>query len=158
MLQITYPYLPNGRDIKYVSQDNFFMREAKKVCLENSTDGNHPTGSVIVKDGTIIGKAANKSFLKNKNLIKIHKDYLCIRKLLKIKTGTKYWLCPGCAQFKHHSEQMALRDAVKKGFDTNGADLYLWGHWWCCKPCWDKIIEAGIKNVFLLEDSQILFK
>jgi deoxycytidylate deaminase len=33
----------------------------------------------------------------------------------------------------------------------------MWGHWWCCKPCWDNMIAAGIKNVYVIEGSEILF-
>src|SRR3989344_441935 len=46
---------------------------------------------------------------------------------------------------------------VKNGHETIGADLYLWGHWWACQPCWNAIIEAGIENVYLLKDSERLF-
>ena len=46
---------------------------------------------------------------------------------------------------------------MKNGHDTVGADLYLWGHWWACAPCWNAIIESGIENVYLLEGSERLF-
>lgn len=36
-------------------------------------------------------------------------------------------------------------------------DLYLWGHWWFCEPCWNAMIEAGIRDVYLLENSEVLF-
>jgi deoxycytidylate deaminase len=57
-----------------------------------------------------------------------------------------------------HAEPRAVRDARKNCSDINDADLYLWGHWWCCKPCWDAMIGAGIKNVYLLDESIALFK
>jgi deoxycytidylate deaminase len=156
--EIIYPYLPEGRGIKYVGLDNQYMKEAENYAKTNSTDRLQRTGSVIVKDGVIIGEGANQSRLKNKKLFEMHSKGLCVRKFFKVKTGTRYWLCPGCAKFSDHSEQRSIRDAIRKGLDPKGADLYLYGHWWCCKPCWDKIIEAGIKDVYLLEGSNVLFK
>jgi deoxycytidylate deaminase len=155
--QITYPYLPEGRTIKYVGLDNEYIKKAKEFSELKSTDRLQPTGSVVVKDGKIIGSAANVIPIKNPYFIEKHRKGLCLRKILKVKTGTKYWLCPGCAKFKDHSEQRSLINAKENGFDPKGADLFLYGHWWCCKPCWDKIIEAGIKDVYSLENSEVLF-
>lgn len=150
-----YPYLPENREIKYVGLDNTFMQEAKREADTHSTDMFQPTGAVVVKDGQIIGRAANQSALRNKFLISLHRKYFCIRKILKIKSGEKYWLCPGCASYRHHAEAGAVKDAAG---NAKGSDLYLWGHWWCCKPCWDSMIKAGIKNVFLYTESGKLFK
>ncbi len=153
-----YPYLPEGRSIKYVSIDNIYMKEAMNIRNSLSTDMNHPTGAVVVYNGKIIGKGANQSVLKNKNLINIHKNYICIRRILKIKSGEKYWLCPGCSSHKQHAESRAVRDALLRNNSIKGFDLYLYGHWWCCKPCWDSMIKAGINDVYLLDDSVSMFK
>jgi deoxycytidylate deaminase len=153
-----YPYLPEGREIKYVPVTDVFMAEAMNMRNNFSTDANHPTGSVVVFEGKIIGKGANQSALKNKKLIKLHQNGLCVRKILKIKTGTKYWLCPGCAAYRHHSEPRAVKDAIKKAGSAKGADLYLYGHWWCCKPCWDSMIKGGIKDTYLVDNADALFK
>jgi deoxycytidylate deaminase len=67
-----------------------------------------------------------------------------------------YWTCYGCSP-KFHAEQSALHDAKKNGHDTVGAELYLWGHWWCCESCWEKMIDAGIGKVFLLEGAKSRF-
>ncbi len=157
MSDITYPYLPKGRAILYVPQSDPFMQEAARVRNTISTDHKHPTGAVVVKDGKIIGQGANQSRLKNRAFIKLHSTY-CIRKMLGIPSGTHYWMCPGCATHYQHAESRAIADAVQKNADTQGADLYLYGHWWACKPCWDTMIAAGIKNVYLLEKSEQLFK
>ncbi|MEN9524438.1 MAG: hypothetical protein RL536_507 [Candidatus Parcubacteria bacterium] len=134
------------------------MAEAKKVTLEQSTDRLWPTGAVIVKDGKILGSSANKSALKNKKLLEFHKNIFCVRRFLKIPTGQKYWLCPGCASSRLHSEPRAIKMAKKKYEDISGADLYHWGHWWCCKPCWDAMIAAGIRDVYLVEGAKEQFK
>jgi len=147
-MAIHYPYLPKNWQILYVPEDNPFMLAAREKALKESKDKSVQTGSVMVKDGVIIGTGANGSDFHNNNE--------CVRVKLKIPTGQGYELCEGCHP-KNHSEPKAIKDAQDHGFDTQGADLYLWGHWWCCEPCWNAMIEAGIKNVYLLEDSEFLF-
>jgi deoxycytidylate deaminase len=156
--EIKYPYMPEGRSIGFVTLDNQFMKEAKFECDNHSTDHNHSTGAVAVLDNKIIGRASNQSALRNKKLLKIHKDGLCIRRILKIPSGQKYWLCPGCASHRNHAEWGAVRDALKRNKSIEGADLYLYGHWWCCKPCWDAMVGAGIRDVYVLEGAYGLFK
>lgn len=157
---IKYPYLPEGCEILYVPENNKYMLAAKEAALTQSTDKQVSTGAVIVDgNGEIVVSAANQSALKNKFLLDTHKNW-CIRKLFKIPSGQKYWLCSGCASHKNHSEYQAavfLKKKFPQKIDTN-LDLYLWGHWWCCKPCWDKMIEIGIKNVYLMEGVDKFFK
>jgi deoxycytidylate deaminase len=136
------PFLPVGKIISYVPEDNEFMQAAKKAAEELSLDKKHQTGVVIVKDSQILSQGANGSAF--------HKNFCCLRKLVKASTGKLYWLCPGCSP-KNHAEQTAIRNAKKAGITVEGADLYLWGHWWCCEPCWNAMINANIKNVFLYE-------
>lgn len=158
-MEIKYPYIPEGRDILYVPADNPFMLEAINIRNAESTDGQHPTGAVVVKDGMIIGRVANQAGFKHPKLIDLHAKGWCVRRKLNVKSGTKYWLCPGCATHSNHAESGAVRDAISKAGikATQGADLYLYGHWWCCKPCWDTMIAAGIKNVYLLDGSWEIF-
>ncbi len=143
-----YPYIPEGRTILYVGAHNPFMQEARTCALEHSLDDAVKTGSVVVRDGSIVGRGANGS--------DYHKTHICERVRQNAPTGTGYELCEGCHP-KNHSERSAIVDAQAKGHDTTGADLYLWGHWWCCKPCWDAMLAAGIKHVYLLEGSERLF-
>ena len=157
-MKINYPYLPVGKTIEYVPENDGFMRAAIRTRNEHSTDLNHPTGAVVVLDGKIIGWAANQSALRNKKLLELHKKGWCVRKLLKIPSGQRYWLCPGCASFRHHAEARAMKDALTRAPSLTGADMYLYGHWWCCKPCWSMMIKVGIKNVYLAENATDLFK
>ncbi len=145
---IDYPYIPKGRKIKYVPPDNEYIRAAKKYAKENSLDDNMPTGSVVVDSGEIIGYGANGS--------DYHKTNGCERVRQGIPTGQGYELCEGCHP-KNHSEPRAIADALSKKTDLRNADLYLWGHWWACEPCWKAIEEAGIKNVYLVEHSHKFF-
>ncbi len=147
MSAIPYPYLPEGSTIIYVGEDNEYMAEAKKFAQENNTV-RHIGAAVVVKAERIIGRGSNGAGF--------HKERGCIREKQNVPTGTRYDLCEGCA-YSNHSEASAIRDAKAEGKDTQGADLYLWGHWWCCEPCWDAMIEADIENVYLLEGSEHLF-
>ena len=145
---IAYPYLPEGRNFLYVGEDNPYMQEAKKYALANSLDDMLKTGSIIVKDGKVIGRGANGS--------DYHKTHECERVKQGIPTGQGYELCEGCHP-KNHGEPKAIKEARESGEDPSGADVYLWGHWWCCQSCWKAMINAGIKNVYLLEGSEVFF-
>ena len=148
MPDIKYPYLPEGRTVKYVAEAHPCILIAKEVARRQSLDKVMPTGSIIVRGGEILGRGANGS--------DYHKTRQCQRVALGCKTGEGYELCEGCHP-KNHSEPKAIEDAGSRGNDTRGADLYLWGHWWWCGWCWDAMIKAGIKNVFVIRDSEILF-
>ncbi|MFA5933627.1 MAG: deaminase [Candidatus Paceibacterota bacterium] len=146
---IRYPYLPFDRKIKYVSQNDYYMQQAKNVANAQSLDRDMPTGCVIVSDTRIIGVGANGS--------EYHEKHGCERKQLGIPTGQGYGICEGCHP-KNHAEQKAIADAFRNyKKKVHDADLYLWGHWWCCESCWHAMIKAGIKNVYLMHNSEVLF-
>lgn len=154
---IKYPYLPEGKSIEYVDELNKYMMRAKEIA-KASNNQSFPIGSVIVCDDQILAEASNKTPISNTFLKNFHKKH-CIRRILGIPSGQKYWLCPGCASYENHSEYRAtviLHNKFSQKTNQN-CDLYLWGHWWCCKSCWDKMLEAGIRKVFLLKESEILF-
>lgn len=145
---IQYPYIPEGWSIGYVPADNPFIQEAKAYAQAHSLDKTMPTGSVIVKDGVVIGRGANGS--------DYHKTHVCERVRQGIPTGQGYELCEGCHP-RNHSEPRAIQNARETGHDPMGATLYLWGHWWCCEPCWDAMVASGIDRVVLMEGSEVLF-
>ena len=145
---IKYPYVPENRKYLYVPFSNEYMKLAYEFAKTNSLDKAMPNSSVLVKDGVVLGRGANGS--------KYHETHECERVKLNLPSGVGYELCEGCHP-KNHSERSAIADAREHGFDPSGADIYLWGHWWCCEPCWEVMIESGIQNVYLLEGSEILF-
>jgi len=147
-MMVEYPYLPAGRKILYVGIENPFMAAAREWAREHSLDDSVKTGAVVVLHGDIIGRGANGS--------EYHKKHGCERIRRGIPTGHGYELCEGCHP-KNHAERRSIFDTAALGHRTLGADLYLWGHWWACQPCWDTMIEAGIENVYLLKDSEKLF-
>src|SRR3989344_5190637 len=104
MGEIQYPYIPEGREIKYVPADNPYMHEAREFARHNSIDFTQQTGSVIVKNGEIIGRGANGS--------DYHKTHECKRVKRGIPTGKGYEFCEGCHP-KNHSEPRAIADAKK---------------------------------------------
>jgi deoxycytidylate deaminase len=148
MPDIKYPYLPEGKIIEYVPESHRFMAYARIVAWCDSLDPTMPGAAVIIKDGLIVGAGANGSDYHEKNG--------CERVRLNCKTGEGYELCEGCHP-KNHSEPQAIQSARENGADIRGANLYLWGHWWFCKWCWDAMLEAGISRFFLLERSEVLF-
>lgn len=148
--QVKYPYIPEGETILYVDEHDKFMKAAKQHAKKHSLDKHMPTGSVIVLNGEIIGRGANGS--------DYHDKFGCERVRRGIPTGQRYDLCEGCHP-KNHSEPRAIEDALHKHDikDLDKAELYLWGHWWACEPCWNAIQAAGIKKVFLMENSHQLY-
>jgi len=154
---IKYPYIPEGRTIEYVDESNKYMARVKEVA-RTSNDQSFPNASVIVSGGEVIVEVSNKTPLSNNFLKNLHKKY-CLRRIFGTPSGEKYWLCPGCASHVNHGEYRAVTELQNKHPDKINTDLhlYMWGHFWCCKPCWDKMIEAGIKRVFLLSGSEVLF-
>lgn len=150
MSNIVYPYIPEGRVHKYVGMDNEWMRWARNLAERYAIEPAMPNASVVVRDGQMLGWGANGS--------KFHDEHGCERKRRGCKTGEGYELCEGCHP-KNHSEPKVIAAARANGHGDllRGADVYLWGHWWCCKPCWDTMTEAGINDVYLLEGSERLF-
>lgn len=144
------PYLPKGRIILYVPENNEFMMAAKKAAQELSLDPEHPTGAVLVQNGEVLGRGANGS--------EYHQKHGCERKRRNIPTGQQYALCPGCDPV-NHAERRVIASILQKGNKCpTDTDMYLWGHWWCCQWCWEAIIEAGIRNVYLLEGARERFE
>jgi len=112
---------------------------AAKKATEKTGCRKQPTGAVLVKDGKILLTATNAGVTVN----------ICPRVLKGSKTGTDYHLCKDVCKQEGHSEYTVMKKALAKGIKTEGADVYLWGHWWCCQPCWDAMIAGGIKDVYL---------
>ena len=142
-----FPYLPDGREILFVPIENKWMNLAKEMADKESGCSWWPTGAVLIKDNQIIGKGANKGKWQA----------LCPRVENNCPTGTGYEYCKDICEQTSHAEISAVNKAIDKQQNPNGADLYLFGHWWCCEPCWNYMIKNGVKNVYLLKNSHLLF-
>lgn len=144
MNEIKYPYIPEGKEIKYVGLDNEFMLAAKEI-LDHEGCIKHPTAAVVVRGGKVIGRGTNAG------------KYVEVCPRWGSPTGENYGPCKEVCKQEGHSEVTSIKNASENGNETNGADLYLYGHWWCCENCWNKMINAGIRNVYLLDKSWELF-
>ncbi|MBI5794301.1 hypothetical protein HZA87_04465 [Candidatus Uhrbacteria bacterium] len=150
MPNIEYPYMPAGRFLKYAAVDDPFMVEASKAREECAGDPLYPVGIVMVKNGQVVARAGNGF---NRGPGKVH---VCPRIVLDCPSGTGYELCdlhdaPG------HSERMVLQAAWEAGVDPAGADVYMFGHWWACEPCWTALIEAGVRDLYVVDDAHERF-
>ncbi len=145
-----YPYLPSNRSFRFVSDSDPFMQAAAIARRECSGDPLYPVGAVLVRDGNVLARAGNGF---NRGSGGVH---VCPRIVLDCPSGTGYDLChlhdsPG------HAEPMLMATAKEQGIDTIGADVYLYGHWWCCEPCWKSMIDGGVQDVYLLENADEVF-
>lgn len=150
MKLIQYPYIPLDKTIRYVPKDNAYMLIAKEFARKWSLDIALPSAAVVVKDGVIIGVGANGS--------NYHKIFGCERARRGSGTGKDFDICRGCLP-RHHSVPTAIARAQTNadGLPVEGSDLYLWGNWWFCESCWNVMIKAGINEVYLMEESEVLF-
>lgn len=142
-MKIKYPYIPKGKEIKYLPGNNRFMKLAREKG-EKSGCRKQPTGAVIAKNGKVVAEGSNSG-------IRVE---ICPRVLRHSKTGTDYQYCKDLCKQGGHAEAMAVADAKNKEINISGADLYLWGHWWCCEPCWNSMTKAGIRDVYLEKGSE----
>jgi deoxycytidylate deaminase len=141
--------------MKYIqiTKDNFFINQARLESL-NSTDLRKSIGVVITADGYIIGRGSNQATFTWKWLQRFHVKH-CIRKMFHMKRHDFYWLCPGCALFKNHSEIRAINNINSINTFTNtskGADIYIFGHNCCCERCLDKMVKVGIKKIYITNE------
>lgn len=149
-MSIDYPYLPEGKEFLFVSEDNVFLQEAKKAQEELASDSLFPVGAVMVKDGKVIARGGN-GFSKGGK-----RRHICPRVVAECASGEGYDLC-SLHDAEGHAERMALNDAKERNVDVFGADMYLYGHWWACESCWTAMIEAGIERVYLLQNADQTF-
>lgn len=141
------PYLPKNRMIIYVNPDNKFIKKAAQM-LAHSGCAKQPTAAVIVKNRKIIGCGVNTA----------KRIETCPRVVHNCPTGVGYKFCVAVCQQEGHCAIMAIRDALNQSNAPKGASIYLDGHWWVCKSCWDIIIKVGISRVFLRKNSIELYK
>lgn len=124
------------------------MKVAKEEAFDTGYGAKAPVGVVFVKKGkVIVGAAVGNDY---------HLKHGCERQRLGIPSGLKYELCPGC-DYSSHSEPKAVLKAKVTNLDIKGADAYLFGQWWCCEPCSNKMVDAGIREIYLLKDSEKYF-
>lgn len=145
-----YPYMPADRHLKYVPHDHDHMVSAMSARERKAGDSLYPVGIAIVRDGKVLLTAGNGF---NRGAGAVH---VCPRIVLDVPSGTGYDLCtlhdaPG------HAEAMAVKVAAEQGINIVGADAYMYGHWWACEPCWNALIKAGIRDLYVADDADDRF-
>lgn len=137
-------------DYHFVGLDNPFMQEAVRAREECAGDSIWPIGAVLVREGQVVARAGNGFNQKS------DRRHICQRIVNECPSGTGYELCH-LHDAEGHAEQMLIKVAREHGIETIGADVYLYGHWWCCEPCWKAMIDAGVCYVYLLENAEVEF-
>ncbi|MBT5808474.1 hypothetical protein HOI18_04350 [Candidatus Uhrbacteria bacterium] len=150
MTNVDYPYMPEGRELKFVSVEDSFMQEAAKARGERAGDPLWPIGAVLVKDGEVVATAGNGF---DKGAGRVH---VCPRIVEECASGVGYELCD-LHNAAGHAEPMVIKVARDAGVETEGADFYMYGHWWCCEPCWNVLIDAGVRDVYVVDDAHERF-
>ena len=147
---ISYPYMPEDRHLKYVPHDHTFMQAAAQARKECAGDPLFPVGAALVKDGEVIARSGN-GYSRGPGQI-----HVCPRVVQECPSGTGYDLCdlhnsPG------HAEPMLMKAAADAGIDPTGADVYMYGHWWACEPCWKSLIDGGVRDLYVTDDAHERF-
>jgi len=153
-------YFQNPAHYLFAENDNEFIELAKQSAIDYSLTSIFPIGIVAEKNGNVIARAGNGNGYHESNLNTPKHRKGCIRRFLnderekegleKFKSGEGFELCPGC-HTDSHAEANLVKEAKKinRYDDLNGANVYMYGHFWCCRDCWQKMLDAGIKNVYL---------
>jgi deoxycytidylate deaminase len=150
MPDIDYPYLPPDRRLRYVPADHVHMQEARKAREECAGDPLYPVGAVLVNNGAVVARAGNGY---NQGAGNIH---VCPRIVFECPSGTGYEMC-GLHDAPGHAEYMLMQAAEQGGLDTTNGDVYIYGHWWACEPCWHALIRHGVRDVFVTDDAHERF-
>lgn len=143
----------------YISEENPWIQLAKKAAIEKSLTPTFPIGIVIVNGETLVSESANGNGYHEANTSSPGHKGGCVRRFIsqeredagqpKLLSGEGFDLCPGC-DTNFHAEARAIKEATIPEL-LKGADVYMYGHWWCCEDCWDKMKKAGINKVYAVE-------
>ncbi len=164
---IKYPYTPTNVVLAVADMTHPDMRAAfdhamRHQAAQAASGMRAVTSTLVLKDGTrVMGVAGELT-----NDIEGHADPLtddltwhtlhgrCDR--VQLDGNIDYDRCPGC-RHDRHSEQSAVRKAVRDGLDLTDAEIYLYGQWWVCEPCANAAYEAGVRTIYLLPRAHELF-
>lgn len=116
----------------------FFMDIAIK-CTTRSTCMSRQTGAVLVRDNRMLASGYNGASAGSKHCAQLG----CLRK--DIESGAQLDRCRAV-----HAEENCLMSAAKYGISTDNASLYATNK--PCYICLKSLINAGIANVYYLND------
>lgn len=122
---------------------NEYFLEIAKTCATRSNCFRAKVGAVIVGDDKKI-KATGYNGTPSK-VVSCYELGKCYRIENNIPSGTMYETCRSI-----HAEQNAI---IQAGQDRcQDATMYIYGHEFICILCKRFIVQAGIKDVYLLKD------
>lgn len=135
----------NGRP----SKEEYYLSIAEKLTERATCRGFH-AGALIVKDDQIISTGYNGAPRKTQDC---YERGSCLRRILKIPSGTRYELCRSV-----HAEQNAIINAARAGVSILGGDMYLFGYKahnggreltgaLPCYICKKMLINAGLNRI-----------
>lgn len=130
---------------------NALMGTAVRHALTCSLDLKQKVACLLVDiTGNPVGIGANGS--------DYHEQHGCERQRRGCKSGEGYELCEGCSP-ANHAEAKAIANAVTRGntMMLPGATAYIWGHWWACSTCIERLREYGVERIVLLKDARKWF-
>lgn len=153
-------YFQKTEHYNFLPENNEYIQLAKKAAIDHSLTSVFPIGIVAVKDGLVLAEAGNGNGYHEKNLETLGHKKGCVRRFLniereekgipKFKGGEGFELCPGCNPDSHAEANLIKNAKENNNYEKlAGAEVFMYGHFWCCKPCWDKLLSAGITNVYL---------
>jgi deoxycytidylate deaminase len=142
----------------FVPETHPVMQSAKEAASVHSLTPNYPIGIVAAIEGKVICAAGNGNGYHEASHNKEGHINGCRRMFIsqervknggeKIKPGQEFDLCPGC-HTDFHAEANLTRKAAELNIDLKGADVHMYGHYWCCGECWEKMKKAGVGRVIL---------
>ena len=122
---------------------NDYFLEIAKTCATRSNCFRAKVGAVIVGEDKKI-KATGYNGTPSK-VVSCYELGKCYRMEHNIPSGTMYETCRSI-----HAEQNAI---IQAGQDRcKDATMYIYGHEFICILCKRFIVQAGIKDVYLLKD------
>jgi dCMP deaminase len=128
---------------------NEYFLEIAKTCASRSNCIRAQVGAVIVGEDRKI-KATGYNGTPSK-VISCYEIGKCYRIENNIPSGTMYETCRSI-----HAEQNAI---IQAGQDRcRDATMYIYGHEFICILCKRFIVQAGIKDVYLLKDDNSQIK
>jgi dCMP deaminase len=115
--------------------DRRFLRDAYKYAMKHSQDPSTATGVVIVKNGVVLIKGANRA---------------CEGVVLTPEITS----CAARYEYIEHAERDAIANAAKMGVPLYKSTIY--SPWFPCAPCARAIINAGIIELVTHKELQDL--
>lgn len=125
-----------------LSREEYYMNIAVQTSLR-STCIRRKVGAIIVKDDRILSTGYNGAPSGLPNCCDDCKR--CYRSAHNIPSGQMLDMC-----YAVHAEQNAIMNALKTGEDLKGAALYV--NTYPCVTCFKLTVQAGIKDVFYIDE------